>query len=191
MSRTLQFKRYANTQVANTTGANGELIIDSTNHTITVHDGVTVGGTRLATELFVANSANSLVTLGNIIFYLAQASYNQANLAYLFAITQPQNAQSSSYVLSNTDAGKHIYYTNSTNVNLYIPSSSTTNFANGTLIKVISHSTSNVTVTPNSGVSLYSAGNSTPGIHNVTSYGVATLQIVAANTWYIYGLGIN
>ena len=45
MPTILQFKRYANTAVANTTGADGELIIDETNHTVTVHDGITTGGT--------------------------------------------------------------------------------------------------------------------------------------------------
>lgn len=44
MPRTLQFKRYGSTILANTIGANGELIINSTNKTLTVHDGVTVGG---------------------------------------------------------------------------------------------------------------------------------------------------
>ena len=56
MSRTLQFKRFANTAVANTTGLSGEIIIDNTNNTITVHDGVTLGGTRIATEKFASNA---------------------------------------------------------------------------------------------------------------------------------------
>jgi hypothetical protein len=49
----------------------------------------------------------------------------------------------------------------------------------------------NVTVTPNTGVSLYAAGNSISGSHNVTSYGVVTLFAAAANTWYIQGTGFN
>jgi len=53
MPRTLQFKRFANTVVANTTGANGEFIIDSTNHTITIHDGVTRGGHAMASKYYV------------------------------------------------------------------------------------------------------------------------------------------
>ena len=54
MSRTLQFKRYGTAALANTTGANGELIIDSTTKSVTVHDGSTSGGTRLATEEYVS-----------------------------------------------------------------------------------------------------------------------------------------
>jgi hypothetical protein len=223
MSRTLQFKRYANTVVANTTGSPGELIIDNTNYAITVHDGVVAGGYRIATEVFVTNAVNTIAILANSDLALTQSAYNQANIATNIAqssynsannlgaeiiglsITttnaynqantaaqvEPQNAQSTTYTLQSSDAGKHIYYTNGSAVNLYIPWTANTTFANGTHIKVISHSTSNVIVTPNSGVSLYFAGNTTPGNHNVTTYGVATLQMVAANTWYIYGLGIN
>lgn len=44
MSRTLQFKRYPATVVANTTGANGEIIINTTDFSLTVHDGSTLGG---------------------------------------------------------------------------------------------------------------------------------------------------
>lgn len=230
MSRTLQFKRYANTVIASSiTGANGEIIVDDTNYTLTVHDGQTLGGTRIATENYVINytnaiailansdlaltqyaanqansaSSNTVVTQGvdatqntniqsafnqaNSANVLAQSGYNQANTA---AQTEPQNAQSTTYILQSSDAGKHIYYTNASAVNLYIPWTANTTFANGTHIKIISHSSSNVIVTPNSGVSLYNAGNTTSGNHNVTTYGVATLQMVAANTWYIYGNGV-
>ena len=65
MSRTLQFKRYANTIVASTTGADGELIIDETNHAVTVHDGATIGGYRMATEDFVRQNLGSANTLTN------------------------------------------------------------------------------------------------------------------------------
>jgi hypothetical protein len=50
MSRTLQFKRYSTSQLANTIGANGELIIDNTTHGITVHDGQKAGGYRFPSE---------------------------------------------------------------------------------------------------------------------------------------------
>jgi hypothetical protein len=52
MSRTLQFKRYGTPQLEGIRGANGEIIIDNTTHTVTVHDGVTYGGYRLATEAY-------------------------------------------------------------------------------------------------------------------------------------------
>lgn len=84
MSRTLQFKRYTTSALANTTGANGELIIDSTVDTVTVHDGSTAGGIRLATELYARSQANtdlaqSAYTQANTATSLAQSAYNQAN----------------------------------------------------------------------------------------------------------------
>jgi len=286
MSRTLQFKRYANTVVANTTGANGELIIDTTNKTITVHDGTTVGGRRIATEIYVTQQSNTKVnksgdtmtgdlkfgggggilgnvgqneitmtsnviddwtgftaygygvaqiyantfvqliantgvggaeiwnfnTDGSITFpdntvqrtsanvtpafnkansanVLAQNAYNAANTA---AQTVPQNAQTANYTLVQTDAGKHLYYTQSANVNLYIPWSSNASFSNGTTIIVVSRTTSgaNVIVTPNTGVTMYLAGNTTSASRNVITHGVATLLQVASNTWMIYGTGV-
>ena len=369
MSRTLQFKRYANTYIASSvTGANGELIIDDTNFTITVHDGSTLGGKRLATETFVTNSLNSFsvsvnseiiltqaafnranaanvlaqaafntsniftqsaynqanaanvlaqtaltrangspnlftgtsnfataplgtlyfgsntgiqivgsgsalyindsqnlqtngtptfanVTSNNFysntgvdLFNFANAAFNQANtssnviaiaafveanvanliantaaanIATLFGIEttqntwissnaaftqsafntannasngRTQNAESTNYILQLSDAGKYIYYTQSSNVILYIPTTSNVAFSNGTTIMIVSQNTAvsaNITVSPNTGVSLYNAGNTISGSHNVTPYGVATLMMVKSNTWFISGFGVN
>jgi hypothetical protein len=247
MSRTLQFKRYANTVVANTTGSPGELIIDNTNQAITVHDGVTKGGTRAATESYVAITVNAVAILANSDLALTQAAYaqsntattiaqssynsannlgaeiigitvaqslisanalnayNQANSANVLAQSAftaannaaqivPQNAQTTNYVLQLSDAGKYIYYTQSSNTFLYIPTTANVAFSNGTTIMVVSQNTSplaNITVYPNTGVSLYNAGNTISGSHNVTPYGVATLMMVKANTWFISGFGVN
>lgn len=59
-SRKLQFKRYANNIVSITTGADGEIIVDKTNATLTVHDGVTPGGSRIATENYVLNNKTTI-----------------------------------------------------------------------------------------------------------------------------------
>ena len=313
MSRTLQFKRYSNTALLSVTGAVGELIVDSTNKTITVHDGTTAGGTRLATERFVginpfsqaafnqantagttANSALTLANYGigvniaqntnislawsqaNAASILAQAAFNyantivsdsqidnvarivanstaivanivaaglvstntntaialagvtaananigialagtavaNANITLLFGLstaqntlsqtiftaannaaqTIPQNAQAVNYVLQSSDAGKHLYYTNSSAVNLYIPWTANTSWANGTSITIISQtgSSANVTILPNTGVSLFLAGNTTSNSRIVTTYGMASLIMVKANTWFINGTGV-
>jgi hypothetical protein len=127
-----------------------------------------------------ANSAN----------VLAQAAFNQANTS---AQTVPQNAQTTNYTLQLSDAGKHIYYTQSSNTILYIPTTSNVAFSNGTTIMIISRTTSNanVTVSPNTGVSMYLAGNTTSASRNVTTYGMASLIQVAANTWFINGTGVS
>ena len=65
MARTLQFKRYSAATLASTTGANGEIIIDSTNQTLTIHDGVTPGGRSLATANTRLSTTGGTVT-GNL-----------------------------------------------------------------------------------------------------------------------------
>ena len=133
-----------------------------------------------------ANSANYYAYLVDA---NATAAFAAANVA---AQTVPQNAQSGVYALQRSDAGKHIYYTQSTSTILYIPTTANVAFANGTTIMLISRTTSsaNVTVTPNSGVTMYLAGNTTSASRNLTTYGMATLIQVAANTWMINGTGV-
>jgi len=355
MAKTLQFRRLSTVALANTVGANGELIVDSSNGTISVHNGTTSGGKRLATETYVVNTANQLITvavptrlgqLTNDLGYitsnssisggsatairlftpryingvafdgtanitisaanttesLAQSAFTQANTAsntassaqantiilqgvnttqntrmsviegglissnantvflnslittnntriavvegglitanantmvlqgvntaqntrmsviegglisanansaYLQSIintantnitaaaqTVPQNAQSVNYTLQLTDAGKHIYYTQATSNTLYIPTTANVAFSNGTTIMIVSRTSSsaNVTVSPNTGVTMYLAGNTTSASRNVTTYGMATLIQVAANTWFINGTGVS
>jgi hypothetical protein len=78
MAKTLQFKRFSSTILANTVGASGELIIDSTKNLITVHDGSTPGGWPVARES-VINAINNAQSI-NI-----QQSRDTANLALVQA----------------------------------------------------------------------------------------------------------
>jgi hypothetical protein len=227
MSRTLQFKRLANTHLGQVIGANGEIIVDYTNDTLTVHDGQTLGGSRLATERYTNTSivlANAAFLQANSASGLARSAFDSANINYAFtqvlatnitlaynqantgtvlaqaaftqantsAQTVPQNAQTVNYTIQLTDAGKHIYYTQSTNTILYIPTTANVAFSNGSTIMIISRTSSsaNVTVSPNTGVSMYLAGNTTSASRNVTTYGMASLIQVAANTWFISGTGV-
>jgi len=171
MAKTLQLRRYTTSNLASITGASGELIVDTTLNAITVHTGSQPGG------LYTANA----ITL--------QAAFTQANTA---ANTVPQNRQTTNYVLQLSDAGKHLYYETGSNVTIYIPTTANVAFANGNKIMVVSRTSSsaNITLAPNTGVSLFAAGNTISGNHNVTTYGVATLMQVAANTWFIQGTGV-
>jgi hypothetical protein len=294
MAKTLQFKRYTTSVVANTIGANGELIVDSNTNTITVHDGVKSGGWYTANAITLQsafikanaayeqantdltyltsnvalisgvntaqnnltnlvfsvantaiidaaiantiaissgltasaawrtanNAASSAVVSGsyansaytaansatvsaaisglfaNLAFEAANSAGNYSNSAFTQAnvasTTIPQNRRTTNYVLSLTDAGKHLYYQTSSNVIVYIPTTSNVAFSNGQTVMIVSATSSaaNVVVTPNTGVSLYAAGNTISGNHNVTTYGVATLMQVSANTWFISGTGV-
>lgn len=68
MAIEIKFRRGTATQHNSFTGANGEITVDTTNKTIRVHDGTTVGGTRLAkfNEINAA-SANLLSVTTNIV----------------------------------------------------------------------------------------------------------------------------
>ena len=145
-------------------------------------------GANVVGNLTVTNQIISPTT--NAINSFAQLAFNAANSA---SQTVPQNAQSTNYVLQLTDAGKHIYYTQASNTTLYIPTTSNVAFSNGSTIMIVSRTSSsaNVTVSPNTGVTMYLAGNTTSASRNVTTYGMATLIQVAANTWFINGTGVS
>lgn len=115
----------------------------------------------------------------------------------------PQNPQSNNYVLKITDAGKYIYNKSSTNNFIYIPPSSQVPFSNGTNILLVTNKAENtyVTVSPNTGVQLYSLISYLPpilppqansGNTVVTSRCRAQLTLVdkVENLWYISGAGI-
>ena len=242
MARTLQFKRLANTQLSQTIGANGEIIIDYTNGLLTIHDGVTPGGNEVSTaqytqlyvnqaialasgniaNTFTANTGNLLVIGTNLTSTSINVGptikgngngsviINSNNFIWSFnangtlkfsdntiqntAFRQEsvQNFQSNNYVLQSIDVNKYIYYTQASNTILYIPWSSNVGFSNGTTIMIVSKTSSsaNVTISPNTGVSLYLAGNATSASRNVITYGVATLIQAEANTWFISGTGV-
>lgn len=56
MPTTLQLRRYNTATISGTTGADGEVLVDSTKKTLVVQDGTTAGGTPLATETFVTSA---------------------------------------------------------------------------------------------------------------------------------------
>lgn len=153
---------------------------------LTQNTSITAAFTQ-ANAAFLA--ANTPTNVANSAAIYANAAFTAANTA---ANTIPQNLQTTNYVLQLSDAGKHIYYTQASNTTLYIPTTSNVAFSNGTTIMIVSKTTSgaNVTVSPNTGVTMYLAGNTTSISRNVTTYGMATLIQVAANTWFINGTGV-
>ena len=62
MPKILQFKRYSSTTVQTSLGVEGELFIDLGKQTIAVMDGVTLGGSPLATEAQVTSVSSTLTT---------------------------------------------------------------------------------------------------------------------------------
>lgn len=135
------------------------------------------------------NQGNSTATFANTGITVAQAAFEAANAA---ANLVPQNAQSTTYALVKADAGKHIYFTNSSGVTLFLPNNGQVDWAIGTTIVVISRTTSsaNVAITPNTSVSMFLAANTTSSARTLVTYGMATLINTGANTWFINGTGV-
>ena len=143
MPRTLQFKRYGSATLANTIGANGELIINQTNKTLTVHDGTTPGGFALlnaATDFDIdqtarnpANTASNNITIiqgvnvtqnTNITnaTNLAQAAYNYANTIVSdtqidpYARTTANSASNNITIIQGVNDTQNTNITNATNL---------------------------------------------------------------------------
>jgi hypothetical protein len=158
------------------------IILSTTSSGITFGDGTIQTTAGIAADQTARTTANTATIIG-------QAAFAQANSA---AQLIPQTPQTNNYILQLSDVGKHIYYTQATSSTLYIPPYSSAAFANGSTVMIISQTSAsaNVTVTPNTGVSLFLAGSSTSASRNVTTYGMAYLIQVAANTWFINGTGV-
>ena len=138
MARTLQFKRYGSATLANTTGANGELIINSTNKTLTVHDGITPGGFTLLNEAIEididqyarnqANTASNNITIiqgvnttqnTNITnaTNLAQSAYNYANTIVSDTQIDPYARTTANSASNNITIIQGVNTTQNTNIN--------------------------------------------------------------------------
>ena len=184
------------------TAANVSQAIDNTQNTDIISAQSFANGAFTAANVSQAidNTQNTIISSAES---FANGAFDQANSAASFANgafsaansaaqTIPQNAQTGDYTLTLSDAGDFIYYNVSQNTTLYIPTTANVAFSNGAVIMIVSQTSSgaNVTINANSGVSLYLAGNTTSSNRNVTTFGVATLLHVKANTWFVYGTGI-
>lgn len=104
----------------------------------------------------------------------------------------PQLSLTTSTTLTATDGGKHYYSLLNNNPTITVPNSGAVNFEVGTAVNIINHSASNINIsTATGGVTMYLAGNATPGDRVLASYGVATLQKVATDTWFVIGVGLS
>jgi hypothetical protein len=142
-------------------------------------------------ELTPATQVNT-----NDIMYIVQNNVSKQTTVATFranTLGSPQTAKTTSYSVVSTDQDKHIYFTNSGDVILNIPNNNQISWPVGTTIQVVVQSTNsaNVIVTPNTNVSLYLAGNSTPSSRTIATHGMATLLNVSANTWFISGTAIS
>jgi hypothetical protein len=177
---------------AGNTNATNIISVNAYSNSAYAQANTTAGGLITANANIALLQGSMTTANANIALILGVQTTQNTNINAA-AQTVPQNAQATNYTLQLTDVGKHIYYTQASNTILYIPTTSNVTFANGSTIMIVSRTSSsaNVTVSPNTGVTMYLAGNTTSASRNVTTYGMATLIQVAANTWFINGTGVS
>jgi hypothetical protein len=106
-------------------------------------------------------------------------------------LESPQRIVTGNTTLSDSDRGGHLYINSTGTFDITIPENSTVPLPTGTQVAVISHSTSDVTLTPAANVDLYLAGNSVSSTRTIGSYGRADLIKVADNVWSLSGFSIT
>jgi hypothetical protein len=102
----------------------------------------------------------------------------------------PQVTWTANATIGLTDSGKHYYTTSASNLTLTGANSATANFSIGSAINIVNLGTGTMSILQGGGVTMYYAGNSTAGNRTLASYGVATIQKVATDTWFVVGVGI-
>lgn len=96
----------------------------------------------------------------------------------------PQETKSTSYVLQNSDHGKHISTTAGVTLNTGI-------FTIGQNVTIFNNSSSSITITQGTSVTIYLAGTANTGSRTLAQRGIATLLCVGTNTYVINGGGLS
>jgi len=96
----------------------------------------------------------------------------------------PQETKSTSYVLQNSDHGKHISTTAGVTLNTSI-------FTVGQNVTIFNNSSSSITITQGTSVTIYQAGTANTGSRTLAQRGIATLLCVGTNTYVINGGGLS
>lgn len=96
----------------------------------------------------------------------------------------PQETKSTSYVLQNSDHGKHISTTAGITLNTGI-------FTVGQNVTIFNNSSSSITITQGDSVTIYQAGTANTGSRTLAQRGIATILCVGTNTYVINGGGLS
>lgn len=102
----------------------------------------------------------------------------------------PQNAQTGSYTLTLTDAGKHIYRTSGTTATWTIPANSSVAYPIGTAITFINMTATAVSIAITSDT-MYLSPAGTTGTRTLALYGSATAIKIESTIWLISGSGLT
>ena len=138
MAIEVKFRRGTSIQHQSFTGANGEITVDTTNKTLRVHDGVTVGGTRIAKFSDFANVSSNIVPSANVTYDLGTANnswrslYLSGNTIYLGGTNISKNDDGS---LRFTDSANNTVALQVSSITVSQNTNST--FANATITNLI------------------------------------------------------
>ena len=147
--------------------------------------GATTAGGALANLGAAASGANTDITaLDQDVTITATGTIAADTLGFRGL---PQNAQTATYTLALTDAGKHISITTG---GVVIPANGSVAFPVGTAIVIFNNSGSsqNISITTDT---MRQAGTANTGTRALAQYGLATCVKVASTTWVISGAGVS
>lgn len=197
MPTVVQFRRGTTTQNNNFTGADGEISVDTTDLTLRVHNGSTVGGNPLATQTYVNNaigalSANSITNGTSSVAVIASGGNIRANVG---GSTITNTFSSGLAVTGNLSATSNVIVGASGNIQIYMVGANThidnntstgnitirANVAGGGVTEVFKVlGTGGIGVTGNI-ISLLSNGTVANGVSNIGS-STSLFNSVFANT---------
>ncbi len=103
----------------------------------------------------------------------------------------PMTTHDATYTFVIDDAGKGALHTSGSAHTWTIPPVSSVAYPAGSTIVLVNTGAGAVTIARGSGVALRIAGSSTDGSKTLAQYGVATLFMPVADTWYISGAGVS
>jgi hypothetical protein len=102
MSRQIQLRRGTATQHTIFTGAEGEVTVDTTNKTLRVHDGATVGGFPINVVCAVKEVGTNYIKYANNVMIQWGVSSNSGNSAIGSVVAMPKAFTNSAYMLTAT-----------------------------------------------------------------------------------------
>jgi hypothetical protein len=155
--------------------------------------GGTISGVTITTSTITGDISGNAGTVTNGVYLtatqtltnktitgLASASTVNDSLGTPFTVGYRSVPQSLNTTAAASDDGKHLYVSATTT----IPSGV---FVAGNMFYVVNSSASTVTLTQGAGTTLRLGGTATTGSRTIAAYGVATVQCVGTETFYVTG----
>jgi len=159
----------------------------------TVPDG-SITGAKLAAGAVTTNLGYTPASLAGAVFSgPVRLGYTVTSLTEDAAGFRgvPLKAKDETYVFIMDDASRLIQHTASTAHVWYVPTNTSVAFPNGTAIVLRNVGSGNVTISPDSGVTLRLAGSGTSGNKVLAQWGLATLIKEGTNFWILTGTGVS